>query len=100
MGNISVRLPEEVEAVLEHEANLSHRTRSELVREAITEYVARRERQRFLDEVATAASALALDSDACGEALAIAEGPLDDGLERDEDGRGDDLDGSAERWWR
>ena len=100
MGNISVRLPEEVEAVLEHEANLSHRTRSELVREAITEYVARRERQRFLEEIAAAARRLAADAQARGEALGIAEGPLDDGLDRDEDPSGDHAPGSAERWWR
>ena len=100
MGNISVRLPEEVEAVLEHEANLSHRSRSELVREAITEYVARRERQRFQEQMVSAARALAADAEARGEALGIAEGPLDDGLERDADGCGDDPGGSAERWWR
>jgi len=82
MGNISVRLPEEVEAVLEHEARLSDRSRSELVREAITEYVARRERQRFQEEMASAARALAADAEARGEALGVAEGPLDDGLDR------------------
>jgi predicted transcriptional regulator len=95
MGNISVRLPEEVEAVLEHEARLSHRSRSELVREAITEYVGRRERQRFHEKMVSAARALAADAGARGEALAVAEGPLDDGLDRD-----DDPGGSAERWWR
>jgi predicted transcriptional regulator len=100
MGHISVRLPEEVDAVLEHEANLSHRTRSELVREAITEYVARRKRQRFQEEMVAAAGVLAADADARKEALGVAEGSLDDGLDRDEDGRGDDPAGSAERWWR
>jgi len=100
MGNISVRLPEEVEAVLEHEAHLSHRSRSELVREAITEYVARRERQRFQEKMASAARALAADAEARGGALGVAEGPLDDGLGRDADGRGDGPGGSAERWWR
>ena len=100
MGNISVRLPEEVEAVLEYEANLSHRTRSELVREAITDYVARRKRQRFQDEMAAAARVLAADAEACDEALGVAEGPLADGLDRDEDGRGGDPTGSAGHWWR
>jgi predicted transcriptional regulator len=100
MGNISVRLPEEVEAVLEHEAHLSHRTRSELVREAITEYVARRERQRFLEEIVAAARTLAADAHARGEALGIAESAVGDGLDRDEDPRGDQTSGSAERWWR
>jgi predicted transcriptional regulator len=100
MGNFSVRLPEEVEAVLEHEASLSHRTRSELVREAITEYVTRRKRQRFQEEMAAAAGILAADADAREEALGVAEGALGDGLDRDEDGRGDDPAGSAEHGWR
>ena len=95
MGNISVRLPEEVEAVLEYEAKLSHRTRSELVREAITDYVARRKRQRFQEEMAAAARVLAADADVREEALGLAEGTLGDGLDRDEEGRGGDLAGSA-----
>jgi predicted transcriptional regulator len=100
VGNISVRLPDDVEAVLEYEANLSHRTRSELVREAITDYVARRKRQRFQEEMAAAARVLAADADAREEALGVAEGPLGDGLDRDEDGPGDDPAGSAGHWWR
>lgn len=82
MGNISVRLPEEIEAILEHEAQMSHQSRSELVREAITEYVARRERQRFQEQMASAARALAADENSRREALDIAEGTLDDGLGR------------------
>lgn len=100
MGNISVRLPEEVEAVLEHEAQLSRRSRSELVREAITEYVMRRERRRFQEQMASAARALAADADARGEALDVAEGLLDDGLDHEADGHGDDSVGSAKRPWR
>jgi predicted transcriptional regulator len=100
MGNISVRLPEEIEAVLEHEAHLSHRSRSELVREAITEYVARRERQRFQEQMASAARALAADGDSREEALDIAEGALDDGLDRDAERHGNDPVAPGERWWR
>lgn len=100
MGNISVRLPESVEAVLEHEARLSHRNRSELVREAITEYVARRERQRFHQQMVSAARALAADADSRGEAFGIAEGALDDGLDGDADGHGNDPVAPGERWWR
>ena len=100
MGNISVRLPEEVEAALEREAHLSHRSRSEFVREAITEYVARQERQRFQEQMASAAKALAADGDSCGEALDIAEGALDDGLDRDAERHDNDPVGPGERWWR
>lgn len=98
MGNISVRLPEEIEAVLKHEARLSRQSRSELVREAITEYVARRERQRFQEQMASAARALAADGDSRGEALDIAEGTLSDGLDRDAERHGNDPDAPSERW--
>jgi predicted transcriptional regulator len=100
MGNISVRLPEDIEAVLEHEARLSDRSRSELVREAITEYVARRARQRFLEQMVGAARALAADTDARGEALDIAEGSLADGLDTGEFEQVEGEAGNAEKWWR
>lgn len=100
MGNISVRLPEEVEAILEHEAHLSHRSRSELVREAITEYVTRKEKQRFLDAMAAAATALAKDADARAEALAVTEAFLEDGMDRNDDESGGDPVGQTERWGR
>jgi predicted transcriptional regulator len=55
MSLISVRLPDELDAGLTREAERSHRARSEVAREAIGEYLARRERERFLDAIARAA---------------------------------------------
>lgn len=81
MSLISIRLPDDVEAGLAREAERSHRARSEVARDAIVEYLARRERERFLDAIARAArapgenavaaaeDALALDN----EALAMSE---------------------------
>ena len=43
----SIRLPEEIERLLDEEAVRSARNRSDVVREAIAEYVARREREQF-----------------------------------------------------
>lgn len=57
MPLISIRLPDDVEADLAREAERSHRARSELIRDAIVEYLTRRERERFLDAIARAARA-------------------------------------------
>jgi metal-responsive CopG/Arc/MetJ family transcriptional regulator len=57
MSIISLRLPEELERLLAREAELEHKGRSEIAREAIAEYLARRERERFLGEIARAARA-------------------------------------------
>ena len=55
MGGISVRLPAQVERALDQEAELSQRNRSELVREAVGEYLDRRHKQRQLEEMKAAA---------------------------------------------
>jgi len=57
MSLISLRLPEELERLLAREAELAGRGRSEIAREALAEYLARRERERFLGEIARAARA-------------------------------------------
>lgn len=83
MPLISVRLPGHIEIGLAKEAEATNRSKSEVARDAIVEYVARRERERFLAEIARAARARgdeealeiadeALPTD--NEALAIAEG--------------------------
>jgi predicted transcriptional regulator len=77
-------LPDDVEARLAAEAERSQRSKSELAREAIVDYLARTERDRFLTEIARAArsrgegEALAAAEEALpldNEALAIAEEP-------------------------
>ena len=77
-----MRLDEELERQLAREAEREERTRSELAREAIEAFLAQRQRQRFLDEIARAARergpsetvAAAKESlSADNEALALAE---------------------------
>lgn len=83
MSLVSIRLPKDVETRLAQEAERVRRPKSEIAREAIVDYLARMERERFLGEIARAArsrgdeevlsaaeEALSLDN----EALAIAEG--------------------------
>ncbi|WP_256360923.1 ribbon-helix-helix protein, CopG family [Methylomonas koyamae] len=51
MPAISLRLPDDVEANLKAEAQLEGKSQSEIARLAITEYLARRERERFMAEM-------------------------------------------------
>ncbi|OAI10314.1 CopG family transcriptional regulator [Methylomonas koyamae] len=101
MPAISLRLPDDVEANLKAEAQLEGKSQSEIARRAITEYLARRERERFMAEMVAAARALANDPQARAEALQIAADfdAADDGLDRiiaDERAAGIDPD---EKWW-
>jgi predicted transcriptional regulator len=74
MSIISLRLPEALERLLAREAEIEQKGRSEIARDAIAEYLARRERQRFLGEIARAARAR---DGAEARALADAALPLD-----------------------
>lgn len=73
MSVISLRLPDELEAKLEEEARLSSRLRSEVARDAISDYLARLERERFLASLEAAARNLASDPESSREALSVAE---------------------------
>ena len=83
MPLVSIRLPDDVEARLSREAARLERPKSEVARDAIIDYLARLERERFLGEIARAArvrgddEALTVASEALitdNEALAIGEG--------------------------
>jgi predicted transcriptional regulator len=56
MSLISIRLPDKLDAELTREAEHCGRPRSELVREAIADFLARREKARFLAQIARAAA--------------------------------------------
>ena len=71
MPLVSIRLPDDVEAWLAREAVRLDRTKSELARDAIVDYLERIERGRFLSEIARAARARGED-----EALATADDSL------------------------
>ena len=87
MSLVSIRLPEDVEKRLAHEAARAQRPKSEIARDAIVEYLGRIERERFLAEIARAArdrgdaealgvAAEALHTD--NEALALSEQRVDE----------------------
>jgi predicted transcriptional regulator len=57
MPLISIRLPDDVEAGLEQEAERLQRPKSEIARDAIVDYLQRQARERFLAEIARAARA-------------------------------------------
>lgn len=81
MGILSMRLDDETDAQLTREAERERKSRSEIVREALTAFLHNRERERFLADIARAArqvrpdearavaeEALALDNEALGTA--------------------------------
>jgi predicted transcriptional regulator len=72
MTVISLRLPDDLGARLEKEANLTSRPRSEVARDAIADYLARIERERFLASLEAAARNLAADTEGGAEARAVA----------------------------
>lgn len=84
MSVISLRLPEDLDQKLAREAERVNRARSEIARDAIADYLARQERDRFLAQIAQAARARGAD-DAIemaeealpfdNEALELVEGP-------------------------
>lgn len=99
MANISVRLPPDVEKKLDEEVQLSARSRSELVREAVGDYLTRKQKERMIEEMRQAARALYSDPEAKREASVIAEAGVDDWLENietEERAAGVDPD---ETWW-
>lgn len=76
MAGFSLRLPNELEEKLDQEARREGVARSEVARIAIAEFLARRERERFLAAFVAEAKAAYGDPAIRGEALAIAEEAL------------------------
>ena len=81
MTAISLRLPDDIEANLKAEAQLEGRTQSEIARQAIIEYLVRREKERFMAEMIAAGRALAADTQTSAESREIAEDLVDEGLD-------------------
>ena len=73
MSNISLRLPPALEADLAREAERANKPRSEVAREAITEYLTRRERDRLMQEIVEEARRLTAEPEARLEALEVTE---------------------------
>ena len=72
MGAMSLRLPEQVESRLAEEARRAGVARSEVARAAITDFLDRKERERFLGVFVAEAKAAYDDPAVRNEALAIA----------------------------
>lgn len=105
MGALSLRLPEDIETRLAHESKLAGRSRSEVARQAIAEFLARRERERFMAEMIAAARALAADPEARREAQELAEESValdNEALDLAEGRRPGEpwTDESGDKWWR
>jgi metal-responsive CopG/Arc/MetJ family transcriptional regulator len=101
VSNISVRLPPDIERGLAEEARRTERNRSDLVREAVGEYLVRKERERFINEMKAAARALYSNPEAIAEAREIQDDfeSVDTSLEQieaEERAAGIDPD---EKWW-
>lgn len=100
MSALSLRLPDDFDTRLEEEARLEGKTRSEIARQAIAEFLERREKERFMAEMVAAARALAEDPEARRESLEIANEFPDDDLDAiiaSEVAAGIDPN---EKWWR
>lgn len=89
MPALSLRLPDELDHRLEEEAQREGVPRSEVARQAISDYLARRERERFMDELVAEARAGYGIAAIRDEALALAEDALASADEVDD-----------ERWWK
>ncbi len=71
MPTLTVRLSEDLDARLTEESRISAISKSRLAREALSEFVSRRSRERFVAELGRAAEALDPE-----EAISIAEEAL------------------------
>lgn len=99
MCALSLRLPDDLDAQLGEESRIAGKSRSEIARQAIAEFLARREKERFMAEMAAAAEALAADPAARRESLELAEAGVDAGLDAliaEERAAGIDPD---MKWW-
>ena len=99
MPAVSVRLPAELEALLEQEAQLAGRARSEVIREALTEYIRHQQRRRFMDAYVAEARAGYADPALRAEVRQLAE----EALALDEEGSSSAEPPASEAdapWWR
>lgn len=101
MSAISIRLSNDIETSLKAEAQLEGKSQSEIARLAITEYLTRRERERFMAEMVAEVRVAYADPEIRRESLEIAEAfnAADDSLDRiiaEERAAGIDPD---EKWW-
>jgi metal-responsive CopG/Arc/MetJ family transcriptional regulator len=104
MPALSLRLPEDLDNRLEDEARHEQLPRSEVVRIAIVEYLARRERERFMAELVAEAHTAYADESIRRSALEIAEEGMvtsNEALNITEGRKpGGHAIKSSEKWWK
>lgn len=98
MPSLSLRLPDDLDQRLENEALRSGVPRSEVARAAISEFLARRERERLLAELVAEARTAYADEAMRQEALDLEKDFLDlDTHKEDHPKSRNDL---QHRWWK
>jgi len=100
MGALSLRLPDKLDDALSREAELETKPRSEVVRQALVEYLLRMERERFMINMVDAAAALANDAVAQQESFEIAEATVADGMDTVIVSEGENDIHQGEAWWK
>ena len=101
MPALSLRLPEDLDHRLDEEARREGLPRSEVARQAISEFLTRREKERFMAELVAEARAGYANEVVRREALDIAEGGVVTGNEALDVAEGREP-GEEEggRWWK
>ena len=100
MSSLSLRLPDDLDQKLAHEAAVTGLTRSEVIRQALAEHIRRQERARFITEYVREAARGYSDPALRQDAIDLAEeavAPGNAALEQAEAARPDSDDGV---WWR
>lgn len=100
MGALSLRLPDHLDDALSREAELETKPRSEVVRQALVEYLQRMERERFMTNMVDAAAALANDAAARQESFEIAEATVADGMDGVIASEDEHDIHQGEAWWK
>jgi len=93
MSTLSLRIPDDLDKQLGEEASRANKSRSELVRDVIADYLARKEKARFLGDFVAEARAGYADADISRDAQAIA----DDFLPVENEALDSPTD---EKWWK
>ena len=100
MGALSLRLPESLDHALSSEAALEMKPRSAVVRQALAEYLQRMEKERFMQTMVAAASALSNDPASRKESLDIVATAAADALDSIQVAEAVPDNHTNEKWWK
>ncbi|AJF07142.1 ribbon-helix-helix protein, CopG family [Geoalkalibacter subterraneus] len=98
MPSLSLRLPDDLDQRLENEARRSGVPRSEVARAAIGEFLARRERERFMAEMVAEARTAYGNEEIHQDALDLEKDFLDLGTQQDKSPNSHK--NPQDRWWK